>query len=137
MSPLGVVAALLDERSIVRLASAPRPAPARAAQSLLVLPRFCQGQIAMTGVDRDRDVADEVGDVDEPAGHADDRAVAAVGDRPDGAADGGCAVAPLGAELGVVVGGVEQLERLLADGCERSMLGLLGRTRGVRRAALD
>src|SRR6476620_8213542 len=114
----------------------PRAGP-RGITSLLVLLRFCQGQIGMTCVEHDRDVADEVCDVDESSGDVDDRSVAAIGDRPYGAADRGCAVAPLGAELRVVVGALEELERLLADGGGRRLLGALGRAGGVRGGALE
>src|SRR6478672_273594 len=99
----------------------PRAGP-RGITSLLVLLRFCQGQIGMACVEHDRDVADEVCDVDESSGDVDDGSVAAIGDRPDGAADGGCAVAPLGAELRMVVGAVQELKSLFAEGRYRSRL---------------
>ena len=75
-----------------------------------MLLRFCQSQIGITGADHNDDVADEVADVDSAVTHVDDGSVATIGDRPGRPADGGCAVAAPGAELPVVVGGMEQLE---------------------------
>ena len=56
-------------------------------------------------------MADEVGDRDRVGDDVGQRSVAAVGDGPDGAADGGGAVAAAGAELAVGAG-LEELEGL-------------------------
>ena len=62
------------------------------------------GQVALASVKDDRLVADDVAHHDGVGDVVGQRAVAAVGDRPFGAADGGGAVAAAGAEFPVGAG---------------------------------
>ena len=68
-------------------------------------------QVTVARVQRNRLVADEVVDGDGVLDGVDESAVAAVGDRPDRAADRRRAVAALGAELAVGAG-MQQLQSL-------------------------
>src|ERR1700704_4572466 len=90
--------------------------------ALLVSGWFCEGKVALAGVQDPVDVPDEVVDQHAALGDVGERAVAAVGDCPGGASGGRCRVAAFGAELAVVVLTSQQLEGL---GAERGRRGLL------------
>src|SRR5215469_10000794 len=91
-------------------AAASRPATRRACRVIIPLApstspylRFLR-QVGLSRVEDDRFVADEVGHRDGVGDVVDARSVAAVGNRPFGAADGGGAVLAIGGELALGVG---------------------------------
>src|SRR5438105_4369782 len=77
---------------------------------LLVLGRLRQNEVAMACAEVDRRVAHEVAEHDGAPDNVGECPVAAIGDGPDRSANRGCHIAPLSAELPVVVAAVQQLE---------------------------
>ena len=108
--------------------------PECARDSHRLLARF--GEVALAGVQDDRLVPDEVADRDRVGDVVGQGSVAAVGDGPFGAADGGGAVLALGGEFALGAG-VKQLEGLGRE-CGGGGVGGLGLLAGgVAGGALE